>query len=79
MSRMISVISLGGTRTVDLATHYGLQFCRLKQKRPTCNILSRVHRQAYVRTDPELVDSAGSIWVVVPAIHGTAHLQFVYD
>lgn len=31
-------------------------------------------------TDPELFDSAGSIWVlVVPAICGIAHLQFVYD
>lgn len=31
-------------------------------------------------TDPVLVDSAGSIWVlVVPAICGIAHLQFVYD
>jgi len=32
------------------------------------------------RTDPELVDSAGSIWVlVVPAICGIAYLHFVYD
>jgi len=39
MSRMISVISLGGTRTVDLATHYWLHFCRSAQKRSNCNIL----------------------------------------
>jgi hypothetical protein len=49
MSRMISVISLGRTRTVDLATHYRLQFCRSTQKRSNCNILWRAHRQAYVQ------------------------------
>lgn len=31
-------------------------------------------------TDPDLVDSARSMWVlVVPAICGIVHLQFVYD
>lgn len=42
-------------------------FCRGFIARHTCS------------TDSELVDSAESIWVLVPAIRGIAHLQFVYD